>query len=144
MGKRRKVKLPRKNLDVISEILQISLFLFIISLTIAYPLSYVFTKFDDMLTSELEKNNLNDTSYKVIKYIETFFQLFISAVLYHYIEEFLYKIPIFSANVRTFNTYRTASYALHIVMIVLIIELNTSLVNNLHYIAESNPFLDGH
>lgn len=136
-------KNSNRELYIIIEIFELCFVLYILCLLISYPLSYIFAEFDKYIVSKVEENKISETGYKTIKYIETFIQLFIIAIVYNYIEDLIYYIPTIIQRSKTkIQSHTTAQYAIHIVMIVMLIEMNSSLVTNLHYVALINPLLD--
>ena len=124
----------KQNKYIILEIFQISLILFISALIASFIMSNIFTKLDTVIDENLDYDS---TGYTITKFTEVFLQLFLTTILYFYLEEMLYYIPSISSFIKSsYTPYKTAKYAIHIVMIVVLVELNTSLKHGIHYLAD--------
>jgi len=99
--------------------------------------AYILSKIFHIVDVKLDESDLNKGTYDTLKIIEVFTQLFLTAVAYFYIEKLVFKIPSIASYIKSnYRTYKTANYSIHIVMIITIIEMNSSLVHNLHYMSQ--------
>ena len=118
---------------VILEILQVSFILYVSASLVAYTLSTIFTEFDNYL----EDSKISKGLFDVIKVFEVFIQLFLSTIAYYYIEKMLLIIPSISKFLKSsYTSHKTAKYALHMVMIITLIESNKSLKHGFEYISD--------
>ena len=123
---------------IILEILQLSFILFLCALFTAFCMSNLFGLLDEEMKKSLEDHKISHKIYDFSKTLEVFLQLFLTAIAYYYIEEFLYYIPSISKYIKdTYKEYKTARHVLHIVTIVILIELNSSLQYNIHEVASA-------
>jgi len=120
------------------ELLQISGIVFIMAMFATFVIGSIFTQID----KALEKTTLdgescdNNSDYIVGLFFVTFFELVVIAATYYLITKILKSIPSVSATLKPgFPGHRTTEFTLHIVLIVLLIELNPSIVHNLHRLA---------
>ena len=103
-------------------------------------------------------SNLFDSANKEIEQIQdrrskntaivfiTFLQLFITCIIYLFVDNLLNYIRPWKELVKKFFGYKhhnyrlgdlnTSEYGLHIILIILLIEMNSSLKHNLHSMAE--------
>jgi len=120
------------NKYVILEIIQISIILFVMSMFVSFIMSNVFTKFDEFIIYQ----EYSDFVYTFIKIIEVLTQLIIITIAYFYLEKILYKIPSISGFVNSkYESYVTAKHAMHVVIIISLIELNNSIKDGFHFLA---------
>lgn len=142
----------------IIEILQLSVILFFCSLFASFVISSIFTKIDEAV-DKIEDSD----SRKTAIFFVTFFQLFVTAVAYFLIDTLLSKITPWidiygtyqysklkkkcitpldfeskwctKPKKRSLKQLGTVDYGIHIVLIILLVEMNSSLKKNLHEIA---------
>ena len=114
------------------EIFQLSILLFFCALLGSFLISLPFTELDKAIDHIKD----NDTLFMFSKIAETFLQLFVTAVVYFYIEKLVYQFPSISDKLsKRYVAWTGANYAVHIVLILILIEMNQSLVNGVHTIA---------
>ena len=137
-GETKKKKLIRSNLFLtLLEMFQLSITLFLVALLVSFILSNIFNLLDKEMKKAKENNEISKNAYTTLKAIEVFFQLFIVVVAYYYIEEFLYKIPSIAGVIKdAYNSFKTARHAIHLIMIVILIEFNSSLQYNIHEVGD--------
>ncbi len=117
------------------ELIQVSVILFLLALLASFIIGSVFTEIDKSLekSTNAQHNCQNNNDYKAGVFFVTLFQLIIIAAAYYGITKLMKLIPSVSATLKkNFPGHRTTEFALHIVLIVLLIELNPSIVHNLH------------
>ena len=120
------------------EMFQLSLTLFLIALFVSFILSNLFNLLDKEMKKSKEDGTLNKSQYTVLKTVEVFIQLFVVVIAYFYIEKFLYLIPSLAGWIKeAYKSFRTARHAIHIIMIVILIEFNSSLQYNIHEVGDS-------
>ena len=118
----------------IIEIFQLCFILFFCAMLGSFILTLIFTEFDKAVDHYEEED---PTSFTVIKFVETFIQLFLTAVFYFYIEKIIYIFPSLAKKLNSkYESFKVAGYVIHIVLILVLIEMNQSLVNNIHFIAK--------
>jgi len=116
------------------ELFQFSIILFISAILTTFVINMIFTQIDKKI--EENKDSCGSALYYTQIIFALFFQLFIMAVVYYLITEFIRKIPSFSYILnKKFSHHKTINYTLHIILIILMIELNPSLKHNLFVIA---------
>jgi len=111
------------------ELVKICTILFLFALFASFIIGSLFTKIDKTLEDRVEKTTndcLSNNGYITGVFLITFFQLVVIAGAYYIITKFLRKF---------FPDSKTIEFSLHIVLIVLLIELNPSIVHNLHQLA---------
>lgn len=127
----------------IVEIFQYSFILFIVSMIASFLISTVFTELDKAVDKALDDDHTN--TYISVKFFETFLQLFVTAVVYFYVEKTVYLFPSIASKLyRSYESWKSISYVIHIVLIVTLIEMNSSLVSGLHFIAKTLTVGDPH
>ena len=120
------------------EIFQLSLTLFLTAILVSFGFSNLFYLLDKEMDKARQKGDLTDNGYHIAKAAEVFLQLFMIVVAYYYIEVFLYKIPSVAGWLKdAYQSFKTARHAIHIVMIVILIEFNSSLQHNIHIVGDS-------
>lgn len=119
------------------EILQICVILFLIALFVSFVLTNIFTKIDDEIAKIQDKDTKN---FCII--LITFIQLCLTTVIYFYVEKYLHHIKLWKSLIKDLKHTKmyiadldTFKYATHIVLIIVLIEMNSSLTYNLHEIA---------
>lgn len=136
------------------EIFQICIILFVVSVFVAFCISNIFIRADEEIDKITDKSSKNAAIIAI-----TFLQLFITAIAYCLADELLHHIRPWeeiakdirrmtrksvesaSAVVRTSSSttlgeLNIANYGIHIVLLLLLLEMNTSLQNNLHKMAD--------
>jgi magnesium-transporting ATPase (P-type) len=126
--------------DQIFEILQICIILFIFSFFASFCLSNFF----GLMDNEIDKIEDKSSKNTAIVFL-TFFQLFITCIVYFSADMLLNYIKPWKETFRKFTGQKyvdiklgqlnTAEYGLHIILIILLIEMNSSLKENLHKMA---------
>jgi hypothetical protein len=118
-----------------SEILQFSVILFILAILGSTFISSIFTEIDKRIEKDLDPTTGN---YKAAIMFSTLFQLSVISMYYYIIARFLEKRIVSVSYVinSTYKKYKTIDYTLHIVLIILLIELNPSIKHNLHKISD--------
>jgi hypothetical protein len=124
-------------LENIIELLQVCLILFLIALFVSYALSNIFTLID----KEIDKvDNIDTKNFCII--LTTFTQLCITTIIYFYVEKNLHRVKLWKMLIKDLKRdmyiadLDTFRYAIHIVLIIVLIEMNSSLKSNLHYIGQ--------
>ena len=119
----------------IIEIVQLCIILFSISIFVSFSLSNIFSYAD------IEINKIDRTEYKDLSVILiTLLQLIITTICYFYIEKLLHHLHAWKSlnkdmkKQMSITDLQVFKYASHIVLIIVLIEMNYSLKNNLHYI----------
>lgn len=116
----------------ILEIIQVGTIYFLFALLGAFLLSLVFTEIDKLIEKQT-----NEGAYTTYKFIETYFQLIFTAILYFYIEKTIYFFPsIVKLFSKSYESYSSINYAIHVLLIITIIEMNPSLVKGIHFIQQ--------
>ena len=116
----------------ILEIVQLGTLLFFLAIFASFIISIVFTEFDNAL-DKMEDKNL-ETFWK---FVEVYLQLIVTAIAYFYIEKIVYIFPSVSSKLsKNYPAYKSTNYVIHIVLIILLIEMNESLVDSLHFISK--------
>ena len=127
-------KMTVKNqLYVVLEIFQMSLILYLFSTVVAFALSSIFTQLDDYL----EESSISTNSVTFIVAISVFLQLFLSTVGYYYIEKVVKGITVSNLSFVNYKYHGTTKHALHMVMIITLIESNKSLKHGFEYLTEA-------
>lgn len=118
------------SLEII-EIIQIGTLLFFFAIFASFIISLIFTEFDKAI------DKIEDDNWKTIcKFIELYIQLIVTAIAYFYIEKLIYIFPSFASKInKNYPTFKSTNYVIHIVLIILLIEMNESLVSGLHYVS---------
>ena len=130
------------SLSEISEILQICLILFITAMFFSFVLTNIFTLIDEQIAVIENKDTKN---FCII--LVTFIQLFITTIFYFYIESFLHKIRLWKHIIKSMYSNRKKyklsiadlkafSFASHIVLIIVLIDMNKSLKKNFEHISD--------
>ena len=122
----------------IIEILQLSVIFFLCSLLASFIINLIFGSIDKSI-------NKREGDKSVIIFVETFFQLVITAIAYFYIEKIIYLFPSIASKLnKNYESFKSANYAIHIVLIILLVELNSSLKNGIHYISSKIDIINKH
>lgn len=112
------------------EIIQVGTIMFMFAMLGAFVLSLIFTEIDKLIDKQE-----NEGLYTTYKFIETYVQLLLTAILYFYIEQIAYLFPsIANMFSKTYPAYKSINYAVHILLILILIEMNPSLVDGVHFI----------
>lgn len=116
-------------LEVI-EIIQIGTILFLFAMLGSFVISLIFTEIDKKV------DEIDDGGTKtLVIFTETYIQLLITAIAYFYIEKIIYWFPsIASILNRRYETYKSVNYVIHIILIIVLIEMNASLQKGVHYL----------
>jgi hypothetical protein len=131
-------RITKRNLGLYDtvEIFQLSFILFLCALLGAFIITSIFTEIDDVLETIKIKHNISYSGFVILKFIETFIQLAFTAVFYYYIEKTIYFFPSLANKLNHKHVAnKSANFAIHIVLIVMLLEMNSSLINGLHFIA---------
>lgn len=116
----------------IVEIIQIGTILYFLALGASFLISITFTEFDKTL-DKIESENWRTWW----KFVEVYIQLLVTAIAYFYIEKVIYMFPSLSNKLnKNYPSYKSTNYVIHIVLIILLIEMNESLVDGLHFISK--------
>lgn len=129
--KNRNIMKNTKNRYIISEIVELSVIMFVVAMFVALVMSNIFIRFDTYLHDQ----HYSEGVYNFIKFIELLVQLVLTTIVYFYMEEMIRFIPNLT-KMRKSVPFQTSKYVLHIVMIVILIELNISIKHNLEYISK--------
>ncbi len=119
------------------EIFQICIILFLIALFVSFCLSNLFGLIDNKI-KEIENKDLKN--FSII--LNTFIQLCITTIIYFYVEKNLHHIRLWKTLLKNVKKklyiadLETFKYATHIVLIIVLIEMNYSLKYNLYYIKD--------
>lgn len=121
------------------EIIQICFVLFIISMFATFVMSNIFSLIDRELM-KIENINLQRTAVTLVLFI----QLVVTAIIYLYIESFLYKIKTIrsllgSTKARdriSLGESTTTEYCIHIVLLLFLIKMNSSLAFEMYYVSD--------
>lgn len=127
----------------ILEIIQIGTILFVSAAVVGFLFSLLFTELDKVIEKKVPED-YEKTKF-AIKFVELFVQLLVTAVAYFYLEKFIYIFPSISKKInKNYVSYKSVNYVIHIVLIVLLLELNHSLVENVHYISKEMQINKSH
>lgn len=143
-------------------ILIVGFFLFFIALFVCFALSRIFKHADDSIEEQLKNGTIVKYSneWNIAWFFLTFTHLFVVALVYFAIDQYvLHNISVpkglqimkdnqqvgslINVNAKsvsitqneTFGTIPTTEYVFHIVLIIIMIEMNSSLVHELHEVA---------
>ena len=116
---------------IVLEIIQLGFVLFVSASVAAYGISWVFKKIDSKI-NEIE----NSTSQTVVNLISLYTQLIITAVAYYYIEKLTKAIPSISNILnKNYVSHQSSMITTHIFLIIVIVEMNSSLKAQFHHMA---------
>jgi len=139
-------------LDKISELFQLSVVLFLSSLLAAFIISNFFHHVIDVHIDKLE-DNTTDKNAAII--FNTFFQLLVTAIAYWIIDHMIHNMQPWNDLVKAFRLKKKGitalgyspglykrnmgslaitDYGIHIVLIIILVEMNASLMHNLHQV----------
>ena len=115
------------------EILQICIVLFIISIFASFCMSNIFTLID------IEILKIQDISVQRFAFVIVLFcQLLVTVFIYLMIDIFLFHIKSIRAFTKNSNMslgqLHAAEYCIHIILILVLIEMNSSLMTEIKYV----------
>lgn len=131
--RKKKIRRSKKHNEAgfleIIEILQMSVIMFLLSLGAAFVISNIFTPLD----REVEKLSGNKSLYDFVKILVVFIQLVVTALAYYFIDIILHWFPSISAVISSrYETHKVMEYGIHVILIIILVETNSSLYNGLH------------
>jgi hypothetical protein len=109
--------------------LQICLILFIVCMFSSFCTSNLFTLVDN------EIMKIENMEVRVFSLVASLFcQLVVTAIVYLFIDTFLFKIKSVSHKNMSIGELHAAEYCIHIVLILILIEMNSSLMFEIEYV----------
>jgi hypothetical protein len=119
----------------LEEMIQICIILFTTSLAVSFCTSNIFTLVDNEIL-KIEDIYLQRFSMVMI----LFCQLLLTAIIYLFIDTFLFKIKslrsLLTHKDGTLGQLHAAEYCIHIVLILVLIEMNASLMFEIEYVRD--------
>ena len=124
--------LEKYGLYEVVEIFQIGTILFLTAIIVSFVTSCIFTEIDKKI-DEIENEHLKTP----VKFFETYLQLIIISISYFYVEKIIYIFPSLANQInKNYKTFKSANYVIHIILIIVLIETNSSMVKGIHFMAD--------